>query len=112
MWLDRAEYTGYWAGPHMEGEGTYRTRKGEILAGRIPCSAVCSSIIVFLKKGEWKLSKLEGKGERRTPDGHIYAGTWVNGKLEGQGSVTTNDYKYIGYFHANKEHGRGKKVTR
>ncbi len=33
VWPMKGEYTGEWNGPHMEGEGTFRTATGEIYEG-------------------------------------------------------------------------------
>lgn len=61
IWPHIGEYTGFWKGDKMEGEGTYKTKDGEILVG------------------QWKNSKLHGQGERRLPGGDIYIGEWVEG---------------------------------
>jgi hypothetical protein len=77
----------------MEGEGTYKSKTGEILIG------------------QWKRSRLHGKAERKLPNGDVYTGEWVDGKLEGKGHAELEDGVYDGYYLNNKEHGKGVKVN-
>lgn len=53
---------------------------------------------------------LNGQGERRTPNGEVYTGTWVDGKLTGPGTMTSPMGKYTGNFVDNQEHGYGSMV--
>eukprot|EP01016_Furgasonia_blochmanni_P003201 TRINITY_DN11255_c0_g1_i5.p1 TRINITY_DN11255_c0_g1~~TRINITY_DN11255_c0_g1_i5.p1 ORF type:complete len:621 (-),score=70.11 TRINITY_DN11255_c0_g1_i5:256-2076(-) len=92
VWPDIGEYTGFWSGPEMEGEGTYKAKSGEILIG------------------QWKRSRLNGKAERKLPNGDVYTGEWVDGKLEGKGHAEQEDGVYDGYYLNNKEHGKGIKI--
>jgi hypothetical protein len=91
MWPDGAEYNGDFNGPILEGNGTMKL-DDEVI------------------QGEWKESKLNGKGWRRMANGDRYMGTWVKGKLQGYGEHNTADESYSGNYFNNKESGRGKKI--
>ena len=91
MWPDGAEYSGDFNGPLLEGNGTMKL-DNEVITGN------------------WKDSKLEGKGERRMTNGDRYAGIWIKGRLQGFGEHTTENETYTGNYFANKENGRGKKI--
>lgn len=40
-------------------------------------------------------------------DGSVYKGNWKNGKRHGQGTLTTNRFKYVGSFYKGKRQGYG-----
>lgn len=92
IWPNVGQYTGFWSGHLMEGEGSYKSLDGELLTG------------------EWKNSKLHGKGERRTPNGEVYSGVWIEGRLCGKGLFQSENVKYTGEFLDNVEHGKGVKL--
>ena len=91
IWPDGAEYSGDFSGPQFEGQGTLKT-DDEVV------------------NGQWKDSKLEGKGERRLANGDRYSGNWIKGRLQGYGEHYTQDETYTGNYFANRENGKGKKV--
>ena len=89
-WEDKSYYKGEFFGDFLQGQGTLIT-SDEII------------------RGEWKKSKLNGKGERiLLHDGSRYVGKWVQGKLSGNGEYTSPTETYKGHFSNNLEHGTGK----
>lgn len=91
MWPDGAEYSGAFNGPLLEGQGTMKL-DNEVITG------------------QWRDSKLEGKGERRMANGDRYVGFWVKGKLQGYGEHSTAEETYQGMYFNNREQGKGKKT--
>ena len=53
---------------------------------------------------------MNGEGERRTSDGEIYKGYWVNGQLNGHGTIVNRLGTYEGEIINSVENGRGKMV--
>lgn len=53
-----------------------------------------------------------GKGKYRSPDGDLYEGQFVKGKVEGWGTMTdSNGCQYSGRWLQNKRHGQGVERT-
>jgi hypothetical protein len=50
---------------------------------------------------------LHGKGERKSAEGEIYRGNWIQGKLTGEGEHIIGNLHYKGHFKDNLEHGKG-----
>jgi hypothetical protein len=63
-WPDGSEYSGYFDGHLMQGEGILKTD-------------------IEIVTGTWVNSKLHGQGERKLATGEFYRGNWINGKLTG-----------------------------
>ena len=62
-------------------------------------------------KGQWKASKMNGKGFYKWPDGRTYNGTFLNDMKDGYGIMTWNNGKrYEGYWKCGKMNGKGKLV--
>ena len=54
-----------------------------------------------------------GNGKINLKDGSLYEGTFINGKLEGEGSYTNNNGDiYLGYFNNGKINGKGKIIKK
>ncbi len=62
--------------------------------------------------GQWRESKMCGKGCYKWPDGRTYNGTFLNDMKDGYGIMTWADGKrYEGYWKNGKMHGKGKIVN-
>lgn len=46
---------------------------------------------------------------RKTTNGEVYKGHWIDGKLEGDGEYESSAGKFKGKFVKNKENGKGTK---
>lgn len=57
-WPDGSEYVGDFNGFAFEGQGILNSD-------------------FWVVKGEWRNSKLHGKGERKSAEGEIYKGKWI-----------------------------------
>ena len=87
--IDRSgnKYIGYFYEGLPHGMGRLEQKSGEVF------------------QGEFKNGQLNGIAAYTSPDGKKYSGNYCNGKLTGlDGSV------YIGLFHSDKPHGKGKKI--
>ena len=47
---------------------------------------------------------------RKSVNGEVYKGNWINGKLEGECEYESSSGRFIGNFSKNKENGFGTKV--
>lgn len=53
---------------------------------------------------------MNGEGERRTADGEVYKGNWVNGQLDGFGTIMNKLGTYEGEIVNSVENGKGTMV--
>ena len=57
--------------------------------------------------GEVKYSMENGKGIRKYQNGNIEEGYFINGELNGKGTLKTDEYEYTGDFKDGKPNGKG-----
>eukprot|EP01015_Nassula_variabilis_P031886 TRINITY_DN7291_c0_g1_i2.p2 TRINITY_DN7291_c0_g1~~TRINITY_DN7291_c0_g1_i2.p2 ORF type:complete len:129 (+),score=49.44 TRINITY_DN7291_c0_g1_i2:61-447(+) len=58
--------------------------------------------------GEWKRSKMNGRGVTKWSDGRYYEGEYIDDKKQGQGKFLWPDGKeFIGYWKNGRQHGIG-----
>eukprot|EP00347_Sterkiella_histriomuscorum_P011643 403371667 len=93
VWPDGSEYSGEFniQTSELEGQGIL-TLDDEVISG------------------QWRESQLNGYGMRKTTNGEIYKGHWIDGKLEGDGEYESSTGKFKGRFIKNKENGYGLKT--
>ncbi|XP_043341674.1 MORN repeat-containing protein 1 isoform X3 [Cervus canadensis] len=77
----------------------------------------------FRYEGEWRGGKKHGRGKLLFKDGSYYEGDFVDGEITGEGCrhwaltghgclVDADGQVYLGSFHDNKRHGRGRMIFR
>jgi hypothetical protein len=58
--------------------------------------------------GNWKDNVRHGQGRYRWENGHVYVGTFVEGKREGEGTyLFDTGEKYVGDWKNDLRHGKG-----
>ena len=57
--------------------------------------------------GSFKNGKPHGQGQYQGNEGSVYVGEFLNGELNGSGTLEFNGDKYIGEFKDGKRHGKG-----
>jgi len=84
-------YEGDFANSQRHGQGTYRTKDGQVYVGQFA-------------KGNYN-----GRGKITFPNGETYDGDWLNNERTGDGRATYKDgSNYEGDWLANKWHGLGR----
>jgi hypothetical protein len=84
-------YEGDFANSQRHGQGTYRTKDGQVYVGQFA-------------KGNYS-----GRGKITFPNGETYDGDWLNNERTGDGRATYKDgSNYEGDWLANKWHGLGR----
>ncbi|CAG9329405.1 unnamed protein product [Blepharisma stoltei] len=58
-----------------------------------------------IKKGTWVRGKLNGNGEIKLKNGHRYSGIFVDDYLDGKGALETEEFFVEGWFKKSKPHG-------
>lgn len=118
LWANGDQYDGGFIADKRAGDGLYieadgEVKEGQFLNGELNGRCRISRPNGYLFEGQCVAGKANGTGRLKDPvEEMTYEGTFRNGMMDGEGTLTEGRSTYVGTFKEGLREGHGREITR